>query len=331
VTLVEVLVAIFVMALGLLTLLALFPLGVLTMAQAIQDDRCATASSNATSAAIVQDLRHDANVTPYFLNPDPANQLQPPVFAPAAPDGPSYPVYVDPMGYYSYTGAQITWVGGQPPNSIPRVEPAYVGNIVAVMPGMSKSLVALKWFSLLDDIQFDVDGMPNVVVAPNTFQRDNLYTWAYLLRRPLQGDPTVVEMSVIAYNKRTLALNQQFQGDENAFAAQFDPTSNIVTISWNPAQGQAAPNLRVGSWILDTTPVASATVPGMLSQLQHAYFYRVVGITDTSATTMDVEVQSLLRGFPLPPPTPQAQQFSGTIVIMDGVAEVFEKGTGWHP
>ena len=49
VTLIEVLVAIFVVALGLLALLTLFPLGALSMAQAIKDDRIALMSSNAVS------------------------------------------------------------------------------------------------------------------------------------------------------------------------------------------------------------------------------------------------------------------------------------------
>ena len=41
VTLIEVLVAIFIMGIGLLALLTLFPLGALRMAKAIQDDRAA--------------------------------------------------------------------------------------------------------------------------------------------------------------------------------------------------------------------------------------------------------------------------------------------------
>jgi Tfp pilus assembly protein PilV len=46
-TLIEVLVAIFVMGVGLLALLTLFPLGALEMAQAIPDDRTATIAADA--------------------------------------------------------------------------------------------------------------------------------------------------------------------------------------------------------------------------------------------------------------------------------------------
>ena len=51
VTLLEVLVAIFIMAIGLLALLVLFPLGALSMAEALQKDRTAAAAANASSLA----------------------------------------------------------------------------------------------------------------------------------------------------------------------------------------------------------------------------------------------------------------------------------------
>jgi hypothetical protein len=327
-TLVEVLVAIFIMALGLLTLLALFPLGVLTMAQAIQDDRTANAAGNAAAIAIAQDIRHDPNVTPLFLNPDP-NKV---VYADAPPDGPSYPVYVDVMGARSYLGLYAQWVGGQ--------------NVAGQGAGVPRGTVtfvkttsdALQWFSLLDDIYFDNDpnaspstmGYPKIEAANNNiniFYRQNLYTWAYLLRRPLQGDPTVVEVSVIVYNSRSLALNSSLQGDEVPFNATFDPTSNIVSLSW--AANQDAPKLRVGSWIMDTTLVPSPQGAAQPYSGVHANFYRVVAVTETSDTSMDVEVQTPLRDFPLPNTNPPA--LTGTVVVLDGVAEVFEKRTGWRP
>jgi hypothetical protein len=308
-TLVEVLVAIFVMAVGLLTLLALFPLGVLTMSQAIQDDRCASAATNATAIAAAWDIRHDPNLTnptDLFTNPNPA------VFVNADTSGPSYWVYVDPMGALSYFGTYAQWVGGQNNGGIPRVFPTIA----------TTSMTAKQWFSLLDDIQYGDSGLPNIV-APNTFERDNLYTWAYLLRRPLQNDPTVVELTVVAYNARSLALNSKLQGDEAAFTAVFNPATNIVTLNW--AVGQAAPNLRIGGWILDASTFQDPNTK--LYSQPHAYFYRVVGINETSDTSMDVEVQTPLRGWP----GPAGLTASPTVIVMDGVAEVFEKGTGWRP
>ncbi len=68
-TLVEVLVAIFIMAIAMLALLALFPLGALSMAQALKDDRCATVAVNAEALAVAQDVRHDLLVAGNGGNP----------------------------------------------------------------------------------------------------------------------------------------------------------------------------------------------------------------------------------------------------------------------
>src|SRR6516165_3206055 len=94
-TLVEVLVAIFIMAIGLVTLLTLFPLGALSMAQAIQDDRAATAAANAVALATARNIRQD----PVVIG-------APHDFFKHAPGTPplrhnkwrSYPIYVDPFG-----------------------------------------------------------------------------------------------------------------------------------------------------------------------------------------------------------------------------------------
>src|SRR5438874_168919 len=92
-TLIEVLVAIFVMSVGLLALLTLFPLGALSMAQAIKDDRTAHAAANADAIALARDVRHD----PSLLRP--TDQFVNVAGLPAANlDGPSYPIYVDPLG-----------------------------------------------------------------------------------------------------------------------------------------------------------------------------------------------------------------------------------------
>ena len=59
VTLTEVLVSIFIMAIGLLALLTLFPLGALRMAQAIQDTNCAQVAVNAQAASVIKNLRNN--------------------------------------------------------------------------------------------------------------------------------------------------------------------------------------------------------------------------------------------------------------------------------
>ncbi len=59
ITLVEVLVAIFIMAIGLLALLTLFPLGALSMAAALRDQRNSEAAEQANACANAMSVRTD--------------------------------------------------------------------------------------------------------------------------------------------------------------------------------------------------------------------------------------------------------------------------------
>jgi hypothetical protein len=101
-------------------------------------------------------------------------------------------------------------------------------------------------------------------------------------------------------------------------------------LEWNP-NNTAAPNVRVGSWVLDATPVPG---PGPGTFLPpHATFYRVVGVTEGIDTTtnpnqptLTLELQTPLRNF-----TPNTPGQAGVLIVTEGVAEVFEKRTGWHP
>src|SRR5438094_10214479 len=88
-TLIEVLVAVFVTAIGLLALLALFPVGAVSMARAIQNNRASQAASNAAAIANFQNLTQDPTVT---------SQFNPSTGYPTISAGASYPVYVDSVG-----------------------------------------------------------------------------------------------------------------------------------------------------------------------------------------------------------------------------------------
>src|SRR5260370_9952636 len=139
----EVLVAIFVMAIGLLALLTLFPLGALSMAQAIKDDRTGHSGKNGFAIASVFGIQTDpiitncTNLQPgslftgppsnspvYFFNPYPGISqtfTTPPVFL-LAPhlkmitgyDGPSYPVFVDPWGWNYFHTGPTAWAISNP-------------------------------------------------------------------------------------------------------------------------------------------------------------------------------------------------------------------------
>ena len=135
VTLMEVLIAMFIMAIGMMALLALFPVGAVSMAQALKDDRCAYASVMAENVAIANNLRYGDLVVNTALASS-ASGL----------------VYVD-----AYAGQQIPvqpTLGFVGASLIPRVSPSFVGTSLQL---------ADRWLSLPDDITFNQGGYPDTL------------------------------------------------------------------------------------------------------------------------------------------------------------------------
>jgi hypothetical protein len=149
-SLVEVLVALFIMALGMIALLTLFPLGALQMGQALKDDRCSQAVNAADNYmrtywkqyVLEQPNNPDPFITAFW---NPRNNPYPsyggPTVRPTIPGGqmpnlqsnnainvgnlpqePSYPVFIDPRGLEgrrknpTFFSLEVFWVAGsQPP------------------------------------------------------------------------------------------------------------------------------------------------------------------------------------------------------------------------
>jgi hypothetical protein len=322
VTLMEVLAAIFIAGIGLLSLLTLFPLGALKMADAIKDERAAYAGENAKAIANANGIRLDPSVQAYMLGqPDPFNNNYQTGLPPFPPTwaGAGYPVLVDPIGYcraFAATPMWQNWMSGTTnpspspmgPTGIPRCTMSWL------QPSAPTGTI-IRWTTLLDDMTFDFDGpttgMPNTSIT-GFVQRQGRYTWAWFCRMPQAAAPSVVELYVMVFSGRSLdyvGLNQL----EQNYSAVFSPVNNVVSITLAP--GQARPNLRRGNWILDSTMLD----PSGQAYNPRGYFYRIVSVTDTSPTTFDIEVQTPLKNAP--------QNSPGTIMIFENLVEVFPKGT----
>lgn len=319
VTLLEVLVAIFVMGIGLLALLTLFPIGALRMAEAIRDRRCGEAAVMANACAIAVDVRNDAFVIDpggtfnYYNNAWPENGGALPN---AQPYDPSYPVLIDPIGYRaSPIGVAQDWVGATP-GVLRRRPVAYAPTTTGIY----------NWFSLTDDLVFDSATPGLAAKAGANVLRDTRFSWAYLCQRPYAGDPAVVDLSVVVFNKRPLGLTQDLNLSEYVYPnrAYFDTASNLVTVDYT---SNVPPPVRPGDWILDVTVLATSGIP---RRVPHAYFYRVVGVNefaDASGNTYaQYEVQTPLRGWDNNAAAAGPYGYPGTIIVLEGVAEVFEKG-----
>lgn len=337
-TLLEVLVAIFIMGIGLIALLVLFPVGALSMARAIQNERTAQASVSATAVANIANVRQDSLVynpaagVDFYLNPVPG------VLPNASLENKSYPVFIDPIGYFAavpLTAADS--VGGVPVglNLLLRRRP-----VSFVNPAAGDSY---RWFTLMDDITFDKDGFAQRVFNnpnPPTMERDIRFSCAYLCQRPRTADVSIVDCQVVVFNSRPLALSGGLDLSEYAYyrvsggvpEVTIDPGTNLVRIRYADAGGvffQIPPPIRSGDWILDVsvTPIVGTFEP-------HGQFYRVAGVTegaDANGPYVDLETQQPLRNFKGVTTSAPGPNGLGRVLFLESVAEVFDRGVGKNP
>ncbi len=260
ITLVEVLVAIFIMGVGLLAILVLFPIGALNMARAIRDDRAAHCGAQAEAIANMWDLRHDPAVTAMLDSP--------PGMAPIPRgDTPSYPVLIDPFGA-PFLGSPLGDLGGSP--GLRRVSP----NGIPTPP--NGALIGDRWFTFLDDINFTPDGRPEGM--PVSVQRYGSYTWTYIARRPQFGNKSLVDLTVLVYKGRPTLT----PGDEPTFNTSGNAGDSTLTLAITPG---SEPDFRTGGYLLDTSLVPTASGSTVAAQA-----YQVTDIVkDSGSWTLRVE------------------------------------------
>jgi hypothetical protein len=310
-TLVEVLVAIFVMGIGCLAILAMFPLGAINMTRSIRDDRCAHAAANARAIGMARNICFDANVAASFDSPNPL--ANPATHDTALPEDPSYPVFVDPVGSAAYSLPGRDWLGNLP---------AAFGSLHRQPLGfINTPQLRLKSCTLLDDITFNTNGTP--AANAGSVERAGKYSWAWLLRRPRAGLKSLCEMTVVVYEQRTLSAGNRLGATETVYTTSWTPArANAITLTI-PA-GTVPPAVREGGWILDATPVLAAS--GKYSSKSHAKFYRVVSIGElqpiAGGNTIDLELATPVVDF-------TAATNAARFIVLNDVAEVFECGQVW--
>lgn len=334
-TLVEVLVAIFVMGIGLLAILALFPLGAYRMAEAIKASRCANIAESGDAIANMWKIRSNSILQPnpngvdLYLNPSGIPGFAgPPTPISSSSSGPSYPILIDPTGYVSaFPSPSASWVAGNPNYGISRCNVSFVNAATAQVD-------ALTWFSFQDELIFNSSATPDfsLVVSPY-FERDIRYSWAFLCQRPVAGNTSMVNLTTLVFNRRPLSLGGNIGMPEYVYGGAgnntyFDLTRNVVSIDFSATgfSPGTLPPVRPGEWIMDASLDPTNNIP-------HAYFYRVVSITQIGATTVELEVQTPFRGFPLGTTLTNVAPwtnapFLNRLIVLEGLVEVFDRGPG---
>ena len=303
------------MGVGLLALFTLFPLGALSMARAVRDDRAAAIAANAAEMATAMDLCNDSIVA-QFIGPVPQGTTiattQAGPFVPVAPfnfpdpNGPGLPVLVDP----TYAALGQTSLGAVPnvTPGIQRCGASYAPNA----PGIA------RWFTFQEEMTFTTTGQPRAVTG--SVERPGTYTWTYLLRRPKASRPDLVEMSVLVYASRAVEVSD----GEQVFPQPSSPVSVVGskgtnTVSFNYNAG-SKPNIRRGAWVMDVSYSQKVDpVTGKTFGTVNAFPYRVENVTDTGATNLTLEVDPALKAD------------MTTLVVLENVIAVIDRGTSWKP
>jgi len=315
-SLVEVLTAIFITGLGIISILTLFPLGAMRMAQAFRDERSALAAYNAEQFFRSYWKKHvveAAPLDPFIL----ALDQPPPGMPPCLPHEPSYPVVVDPMGFLARAGLpNQSWFGDPPtPTRIPR------RNLQVVGTNPTAPTAALSLCSLRDGI---------IVADDNgNLEREFRYNFLWVVQRPINANLFHASLTVVVFDRRA--------------PMYVPPRSEQVfhNVTFNPGQTSlllpgVSPNqleIRSGDWVMDGTiydPSSGIGRPG----LRHAYFYRVTAMTETQleiqppqpplrTPATQLEIQPPLRT----PADGNLASYPGTLILLRGVSGVFVR----HP
>lgn len=325
-SLVEVLVALFIMAAALIALLSLFPVGAWQMAHAMRDDR-------SQQKALLADarLRHDYRET-VFETPPAGREVndysviaagmttfggQPAVVGAV----PSYPILVDSVGYYSYPSKQ-NWVAGVN-NGVHRATPR---RLLGGTPTPWNLTTALRYATLHDDMEFAPDGTPAdrdglAVNASSLIFRQGRFTSAALLQRPDNTNPRVVGVKVLVFDRRPA-------GVDSATAELSWPVNVAVgtTIIDLPASVDAVP-LRAGGWIMDATvidpaPAGQFATPNAGTGIRNGNFYKVQSVADVGGTTTRVELQTPVV---VPTGSPNTTTYTGRFVVFEHLIDVYDR------
>ena len=304
-SLVEVLTAIFITGLGIISILTLFPLGAMRMAQAFRDERSALAAYNAEQFFRSYWKKHvveAASRDPFFWDLDQPAAGMPPCL----PHEPSYPVVVDPMGFLARAGLpNQSWFGDPPtPTRIPRRNLQVVGN---------NPTAALSLCSLRDGIVADDNGNP--------LEREFRYNFLWVVQRPRNADRFHANLTIVVFDRR--AHMYVPPGSEQVFHnVTFNPGQTSLLL---PGVSPNQLEIRSGDWVMDGTiydPSSGIGRPG----LRHAYFYRVTAMTETTTGTLTgtlLEIQPPLRT----PADGNLASYPGTLILLRGVSGVFVR----HP
>lgn len=280
-SLTEVLVALFIMGIGTIAILTLFPLGALNMAQALRDDRTTQAAGQADAFLrwYVQEAKTHPNPARRLTNESWYKALTDPGYTTASKNlvpttlqnpttwsGPGYPVVIDPMGHIARgsAGNRASWVGdggfgngdrANFPNTTPLSRHTFLlvsdASKVPTTPIDTRPAFTQRICTLLDGMGYDkTTGAPDLTTG--SIDRDIRYNWLWVLQTS-DGTSTAsaATMTVVVFDRR--APMYAPAGSEEVYTPFYaQPRQTRVSF----AKDQAPP-VQKGGWLMDATVVAA--------------------------------------------------------------------------
>lgn len=299
-TLVEALVAMFVAALAMISLLALFPLGALQMAQALKDARCTETATNAE--ALLRDHWRSHVVEP--LPP-----LPPDAVAAALLTG--NPVFVDPIGANSGASATVCGQAGLARTNLS------LPNSPTTRQNMTFQQ-ALRFCSLQDDMTFDAAALPVRTNGTGPVERAGRYNWTAVLQAA--GTLSAVDLTILTFDGRAPGFTPSNSEQSVAIALPAAPTAANTA---DPLVGSTSIQLSATGLPLAKGRWIALWTSGGTRNARYLAFYRVVSVDDSVAGQLTVELQTpvaaghsrFFQGTDVPPTT--------VALTFAGLAEVF--------
>jgi len=231
-TLVEVLATIFILAVGSLSILVLFPVGAMKVKTALNNARIALLANNGISnlQVLVKTGMLDIKALTY---------------SPALPDNMRICLFDQTAQINGALTVQYPGTSAQKPLTFLPV------NFLSVPPtGVSDNILQFrkKWFSLQDDIEWDPSGSVGPVVA-----RGQAFSNAYLIRKEANGG--LYEVTLLVYNGRSPNLYDSGNDQVLTLANMADAgaTGNTALALSVLPNKEGTRTLDKGSWIVETT------------------------------------------------------------------------------
>jgi prepilin-type N-terminal cleavage/methylation domain-containing protein len=355
VTLMEVMIATAILAIGSLAILALFPIGAVNMARAINQNRAADHAQNSDALFRLYWKRAwlDPNGGSIRSRTDAINNAGEPMLVfldtntsgvtiPETSSQPSFPVLIDPIGFRTQLQNGPNYqllVAGQ--NTLP------VRCNLAATPAVGPYTATIRNTTMLDEISYDRNGEPSALTGQ--LDRGGRYNASWLIQRPKDNVADEVNLTVLVFAGRsptdTPSAEAVFQAMATDYSPQVDPKPRALTVAYNPNNGK--PGFLRGKWIAFSTPVQPQPAPpagvpqgtpGYGVQYPAFDFYRIAAVTEINDTTLSIEVEQPLRTYDIGT-LPGWQQTSaagampvngnlnGFVVFFDNLFEVFDRGT----